>query len=252
MLNMAIGRAGGAGADPMEMAIVPMTIAADVEGVAIVTSPGTTITGQIVFEQGPPQNSSSPMRVTAQIGDPDNAGMMGPTPNSVVDPDGTFTLKGLQGEYLLRAGAAGQFLRSVTIGGNDVTDTPHEFKSGDRVTIVLTSRASTLEGGVTDTKGDVTTDAGIVLFSDDKTSWRTNSTKFRRAGADATGHYKMQGLMPGQYFIIAVPRGNLVGQQFDAAYIEQLSRSATPIVIGENEQRQVDLRVVTPDNGGGH
>jgi hypothetical protein len=257
VVNFVGGRIGGPGADPMEMATVPLTIAADMDGLSITTSPGATITGQIVYEQGPPQNGSSnapnnTVRVNAQIGDPDNAPMMGPNPNTTVAADGTFTLNGLQGEDLLRANGGGQFLKSVTLGGEDVTDTPHEFKPGDKVTVTMTSRASTLEGAVTDEKGEATSNAGIVLFSDDKAAWRTNSIRFRRTGADATGHYRIPGLPPGRYMVIAVSRENLVGQQFDAAYIELLSKSATSLVIGEDDQRQVDLKVVTIDTGGGH
>jgi hypothetical protein len=35
----------------------------------------------------------------------------------------------------------------------------------------------------------------------------------------------------------------------DSAYFEQLSKEATTIVVGEDEQRQVDLRVATGSGG---
>ena len=177
-------------------------------------------------------------------------GMPTPSP-AVVSPDLTFTLKGMMGELMLRAGAQNQFLKAVMLSGEDITDTPREFKTGDRVTIVLTSRASTLEGNVTDAKGEPSTDAGLILFSEDKAAWRLNSFKTRRSGTDQNGHYKITGLMPGRYFIAAVPRERLNGLSNggDTTLFEQLAKEATSLVIGEDEQRQVDLKVTVGAGG---
>ena len=237
--------------DPGEFASVPITVAADVEGLLIVTGPGATITGQITFEQGPPQPTSGspngPVRISATPGDPENQMGVPPPPPVTAAPDFTFTMKGMMGEYLLRGGTQGQYLKAVMLGSEDITDTPREFKSGERVTIVMTSRASTVEGNVTDDKGELSADAGIVLFSEDKTSWRQNSIRTRRSGVQQNGHYRMQGLMPGRYFIAAVPRERLNGP-LDASIFEQLSKEATTVVVGEDETRLVDLKLLS---GGG-
>ena len=151
--------------DPGEMAVMPLTVNSDIEGVVVTTSPGATITGQVVFEQGPPQlspgQSSLQMRVNATPGDPSGAmGLPGPQP-ALVAPDLTFQLKGIMpGELLLRSSAPNQVVKAVMLGAEDITDTPREFKNGDRVTIVMTSRTSIVEGNVTDEKGAPVTDAG--------------------------------------------------------------------------------------------
>ena len=179
--------------------------------------------------------------------------MMGimPPPMAVVSPDLTFTMKAMLGEYLLRASSGMQYLKAVMLGGEDITDRPREFKTGDKVTIVMTSRASTLEGNVTDAKGDPSTDSGLILFSEDKAAWRTNSIKTRRASTDQNGHYKMTGLMPGRYFIVAVPRERLNVSSYgaDTTLFEQLAKEATSLVIGEDEQRQVDLKATVGPGG---
>src|SRR5206468_7449210 len=140
--------------DPVEMAIVPISIiSADVDNIMVVTSLGTTITGQIVFEAGPPittENSTTNMRVFATASTTnDGAGISTPEPGTVT-ADYRFTLKGLMGEYILRTGISNQATKSVTVNGEDVTDAPHEFKANDRVTITVTSRLATIEGNVTD------------------------------------------------------------------------------------------------------
>lgn len=243
--------------DPGEVATMPLTVNTDLEGILIATAPGATVTGQVVFEQGPPTlapgQASFQMRVSANQADPmNNMGMPSPQP-ALVGPDLTFTLKGVTGEYLLRSSGPGQFLKAVMLGTEDITDTPHEFKNGDRVTIVMTSRASTLEGTVTDAKGGPVTDAAILAFSEDKASWRFNSIKTRRAAPDQNGIYRLTGLLPGRYYIIAAPRErmNVSALNQDPAYFEQLSKDATTFVVGEDEQRHVDLRLVAAPGDGG-
>ena len=245
-------RVDGSQGEQAEFATVPISIAADVEDVLIATSPGATITGSVTFDGGPPQlpaNQASQLRVFAQVSDPDtNFG--GPSPSATLTPDFTFTMKGLAGEMLLRLGVPNNSVKAIMLGAEDIADTPHEFKTGERVTIVMTSRASTLEGSVTDAAGKPTSDAVIVLFSDDKTFWRGSSIRTKRSGADATGHYRVIGLLPGRYILVALPRdrASMLGQMNDAAAFEALAKEGTTVVIGEDEQRQVDVRV---SNGGG-
>lgn len=229
-----------------EMATMPLTIAgADLDNLMVMTTPGVTITGHIVFEQGPPATTPGPVRVMASLGNPDEmAGVQSPQP-VVVQPDLTFTMKGLLGEYMLRTMGPSQYLKSVTVGGEDITDTPREFKTGDRVTITLTSRASTVEGNVVDATGAASVDAGIVLFSDDKASWRFNSVRTKRSAADANGHFRLAGLLPGRYFIAAAPRERLnMPLNGDPTFFEELSKVATSLTLGEDEERKVDLKLV--------
>jgi len=60
-----------------------------------------------------------------------------------------------------------------------------------------------------------------------------------------TGHYRIMGLVPGRYFLTAVPRDRLSFGTLDAGLFEQLSKEATSVLVGEDEQRQVDLKLVT-------
>jgi hypothetical protein len=181
----------------------------------------------------------------ATVGNPDDmSGVPSPQP-AMMRPDLTFTMKGLLGDHLLRASGPNQYLKSVTVGAEDITDTPREFKTGDRVTITLTSRASTVEGNVADASGAASADAGIMIFSDDKASWRFNSARLRRSTVDANGHFRIAGLMPGRYFVAALPRERLnMPMNADPAFFEELSKVATSLTIGEDEERKVDLKIV--------
>ena len=234
--------------EPVEMASVPISIAgADVDNIMVTTNLGTTITGQIVFEGAPPAGNATTMRVFASASNPnDMAGMPSPEPGTVT-ADYRFTLKGLMGEYVLRTGIQNHFIKSVTANGEDVTDTAREFKSNDRVTITMTSAVGTIEGNVTDTRDVQLPEAGVILFSEDKASWRLNSIWTKRASFDQKGHFRITGLMPGRYYVAAVPRQRLDvsrGGDVDAAFFEQLAKEATLVVVGADEQRTVDLRML--------
>jgi protocatechuate 3,4-dioxygenase beta subunit len=245
--NFGPGGRGNDG-DPGEMAMVSLTVASDLDNVIVMTLPGATITGRLVIEQGPASPSPGPIRVMAVAASSEDSMMFRMSPQPVlVGPEQTFTMKGLMGEHVLRVAASNLYVKSVTLdGGDDVTDTPHEFKTNDRVVMTVTSRVSTLEGTVTDAKGGVATDTGIVVFSEERGSWRTSSTRTRRAMTDAEGHFRVNGLMPGKYLVIAVPRERLtvVPGGADAVLFEQLSKDAVSVVIGDDEERKLDLKVV--------
>ncbi len=245
--NFGPGGRGNDG-DAGEMAMVPLTVASDLDNVVVMTMPGVTITGRLIIEQGPASSSPGPIRVMAVVGNnEDSMGMRTSQPPVLVGPDQTFTLKGLMGEYLLRVAAPTLYVKSVTLdGGDDVTDTPHEFKTNERVVMTVTSRASTLEGTVTDGKGGVAAETGVLVFSEERGTWRMSSTRTRRGMADAEGHFRIQGLMPGRYFVIAVPRERLtvVPGAADALLFEQLSKDAVSVVIADDEERRLDLKIV--------
>jgi hypothetical protein len=233
--------------EPVEMASVPVSIgSADIDDLMVVTSLGVTVTGHIVFEQGPPTVNVTTMRVMAvPLSLEDSAGVPSPQPATIRE-DATFALKGLMGEYGLRVSIPNQFIKSVTVNGQDVTDVPREFKSSDRVTITVTSRVSTIEGNVTDIRDVQLAEAGIILFSEDKASWRFTSIWMKRTGLDANGHFRIIGLLPGRYYIAAVPRQRLTlpAGGDTTGFFEQLAKEATSVVVGADEQRTVDLRLL--------
>jgi hypothetical protein len=243
--------------DQGEFAVVPISLTNDVDDLLVTTSPGATITGQIVYESGPPAALPSgapapPPRINATSPDPQNFGGL-PTPQGVqASADLTFTMKGFMGEYMIRANGGNQYMKSVQLNGQDITDTPREFKDGDKITIVMTTRASTIEGTVSDDKGQPANGGTLLLFSEDKSGWRTNSVRTRRSGVDIAGHFRMQGLLPGRYLLIALPQERANALNFgspDPSVFEQFAKEATSITVAEDEQRQVDLKISSGPGG---
>ena len=247
-------QSGAKGARP-EYATMPLSVASDIDDLVIITQPGVSIVGRVVFAEGTPATLPS-MRVQTQPGDP-NMPMMGPSPSATTGPDGQFTLSDLFGPLLLRGFLAGgpsatmptYTLKAVMLGGTDITDTPVEFKPehSRHVEIVLTSRASTLEGTVTDDNGAPADDVMVVLIPEDKTSWRVGSPRLRIATLQKEGRFSAQRVLAGRYHVIAVPReGFYLSPDTDPAVFEQMVKDATTVTLNEDEKRTVDLRVIRP------
>jgi hypothetical protein len=58
--------------------------------------------------------------------------------------------------------------------------------------------------------------------------------------------FVMGGLRPGRYYVTVLPANvRWDFQQIDKGFLEKLAAEATPIVIGEDERREVILRAAT-------
>ena len=112
----------------------------------------------------------------------------------------------------------------MLVGGQDVTDQPVDLKPGqnvDNVTVVLTDRTTEMTGTVRDAQGraDDGDHRDRVLDRRSSTGARSRATS-RPSRTDAAGAFRLRGLPPGDYFIVAVDDVEQ-GEWFDPAYLEQ-------------------------------
>jgi protocatechuate 3,4-dioxygenase beta subunit len=229
-----------------EHASVPLSVTADIDDLVVVTQPGVTVTGQVVFAEGTPANPPTGLRVNTQAGE--RMMMYGPPPNAAVGANQQFTLNDLFGPILVRMGGlpAGYAMKAVMLGSTDITDTPVEFKAehSKLLQIVVTSRASTLEGVVLDDNGEPASDVLILAIPEDKASWRMGSPRLRMGSVQKAGHFSINGLVAGRYHVVALQRERVyLGPDTSPDFFEALTKEATTVVIAEDEKRTVDLRV---------
>jgi hypothetical protein len=135
---------------------------------------------------------------------------------------------------------AGRIL--VHLEGVDVTDTPIDFRNGDvnGVDVTLTSRLITLSGAVREPRGEIATDATVVVFADDETKWGPRSRFVSTARPDQQGQFTVEGLPPGRYLAIAVGYVE-PGEEQNPEMLEQWRRSATSVTLSEGETRVLNL-----------
>ena len=222
----------------------------DVEDLVVTMKAAATVSGRVVFEGGTaPTLPRDTLTVRATERSPERTPDFRP-PLGRVGADLSFTLRGLVDELLIRTfdQIPGWNLKNVLLGDRDITDVPTEFRDGDVLQVVLTSRASQVRGTVTDDKGQPAGGAQVLLFAEDKAYWFPAATRFGLLDVGPTGSFRFDGLPGGRYYVIALPRERAVDEQsIDPSTLEALIAEATALFIGDDERRQVDLKLSTPN-----
>ena len=219
----------------------------DIADVVVVLQTGGSFSGTVAFQPG---STAAPdmtqVRIVAPATEQDD---LGPTPNARVDKDGTFTLDGVGvGSHLIRpngGGMRGWNLKTVTIDGRDVTDTPIAVKSGQKignVAITFTDKVNEINGSVVDTQGNPVTEYTILAFSTNNSVWRPQSRQIATTRPDQTGMFKIRNLPPGDYYVVTVDPSEQ-GEWFDPAYLDQHRTGAARLTLGEGDVKTQDFRV---------
>ncbi len=250
-------RPGGArnlqdlGMAQLEFASMPLSVAGDIEGLSIVTTPGVTVSGRLVYE-----GQDAPPRANVQIMATSPGGETSPAVMQIaaralgrgrVSPEGTFELRGIAGSLLLRAQGVptGWALKSVVIEGTDVTDTPFDFKSGHNVTgvvITLTNRLTEIAGSVRDGRGQPVSDYVLVAFSENTRLWGAQSRHVQTTRPNQNGAFSIKGLPPGRYLAAVVPALEN-GTQNDPAVLERLRIGAHSFTLAEGQTLNLNLEM---------
>ena len=129
--------------------------------------------------------------------------------------------------------------------GEDVTDVPLDFTDvydGRDVEVVLTQRAADVSGVVTDARGQLVTDATVLLFAEDPAQW-TAWSRFIAAGRpDQQGRFVLGGMPGGRYWIAAVDY-LVPGEEGDPEVLARVRTTASPLQLGDGESRTINLRL---------
>ena len=126
----------------------------------------------------------------------------------VVKRDGSFDthVPALAGSYHVHwwdSTRAGCFVKSVTVGGKDVTDSGFTIGGGNvALEVVLSANSATLEGSVVDIKSDPASDVQVFCIPDSKRRLRFDL--YRKVTTDEYGHFHLRGITPGKYEVLAV------------------------------------------------
>jgi hypothetical protein len=253
MTARAVVADGGAGQEA-EFGTVPVSVAGeDVTNVIVVTTKGATATGRISFEGSAQPASLTGIRVTAMSAEnePTMTFPSGPgrTPPGSVETDGSFDLRGLAGTRLLRVMGLppGWVLKSVSVQGQDVTDTGFDFKPGGAITgidVVVTTKTTEISGTVTASNGQPVKDFTAVIFADDPSRWLLPSTRYVSATRpDQEGRFKIRNLPAGDYYAVAVEY-LAQGEWGDPEVLERLKAKADRLTIKEGDSKAIQLKIV--------
>ena len=149
------------------------------------------------------------------------------------------------GQYIARPyEIGGWFVKSVTLNGKDITDRVFDLQEDATDIVVLyTDRASKVTGVVRDVRGTASATAVVLAFPVEPQRWvgyGTNPRHLKSAQASRTGAYTLEGLPPGDYFVIAIDDAESA-DWMDPKSLEALARQATKLSVTDVEAKTLDL-----------
>jgi hypothetical protein len=235
---------------PPDYAVMAVSVAGqDLPNLAVALSPGATISGSIVIDtsgaSGP--RDLSGFRVTVPSIDPIPFG--GSQPARVAE-DGTFAVSGIPaGRHAIRSPnpPAPWALKAVMVDGRDVADTPIEVRNGQKITqaqLIFTDRVTELSGAVKDERGAAALGFTVIAFSTDPGTWRAQSRTIQAAQPDQTGAFRIRGLPPGTYYLVASDDVEQ-GEWFDPSFLDEAQKSATRVTLTDGQVTAQDVTVRT-------
>lgn len=235
-----------------ETAMTTITVTGDdISDVHLVAAGPSKLTGHVIVDPAAAQALPSTLMISAfplnVVGIP-----APPPPPARVADDYTFEINSTPGRMRLNLGGfgpppAGWAIRTVRVNGVDVTDAGIEFKPNEDISgveVELTNKLTSISGLVTNSRGEPSKDYTAIVFAQDKDKW-TGNTRYQGAGRpDQDGRFKISGLPPGEYLIIAVDRLE-PGQSGDPDFLDSVRSRATSLSLNEGETKTLDLRLNT-------
>jgi hypothetical protein len=218
---------------------------ADVSGVVLKVSKGATARGRIIFDGDAPPPRVQDIRISARpiefVTSP-SVGFGPPSPR--VSPDWTFEMSDLHGLGVLGVdGLPGWMLKRVMLNGQDVINTPLDFRNGDvgNLEVTLSSRVSAVAGDVSDDKSAPVSDYAVVIFAVDRARWTFPSRYVALARPSQNGGFKVT-LPAEEYLAVALPL--IEGMEWqNPALLERLRPVATSFSLQEGESKTLALKL---------
>ena len=228
-------------------AINPIEVrSTDVSGLVLEIYPTVPVTGTVTIDGNPP--GSTPVRVWLQV---EGASAKRPGYQQIASriatanaQDGKFSIPGIQtGRFRLMPGAGlppDLYIEDIRQSGQSVFDVGFVVgrEAPPPLQVLLRSGAATIEGTVYDTSKKPVSGATVGLIP--PVSSRGNRARYQTAISDATGHFLIRNVIPGEYQIFAWP-DIPDGAYFNARFLSRYEDRARTVQVGRTSTTTVDV-----------
>jgi hypothetical protein len=213
----------------------------DIQGAVLSTRPGAVVTGRIHLDE--PGARVEPRSLRLEVVPVAVRERPMSTGTATVVDDWSFEIRDLMATGGLRvAESTGQWrIKTVVVGGRDITDLPLEFRPGTSlsdVQIVLTRRAAQVAGVVVGAPGAV-----VVTFPTDPALWTPTTRRIAMTTTDKAGQFLIGGLPAGDYHVVALD-GFQRGAERDVDTLRPLASRSVTLHLAEGESKSISLKVV--------
>ncbi len=229
----------------------------DVSDLTVTLHNGYKVSGRVEFQGSAEKPSADRLAQIPIMVEPADAKQRQQSYPGRVDASANFTtLEMLPGKYLVRVGGSppGWTFKSATIGGVDASETPIDLSERDLagVVVTFTDVPTSLSGVVRGQDGVADDSSAVVVFPADNRSWMDyglNPRRVRLGRTSKTGAYSFGALPPGEYYVVAFSE-EFAGEWQDPRFLDQLSRVASHVTLGDGEKRTQDLARQASKPGG--
>jgi 5-hydroxyisourate hydrolase-like protein (transthyretin family) len=233
---------------------VPVEVgSADLEGIVVTASPGTTIAGRLRVE-GRDDWKSAFQDVNAWLGvglEPSSNGIDFSTPGRPwpaggrLNPDGTFQVDNVMpGEYRLPVYwlRPSFYIKEARFGATDILAQPFQFTGREpgSLEIILGSTVASIEGLVTNNRLEGAPGAQVVLVPD---KGRHRSEQFRTVSTTQNGRFTLTNVPPGDYRLYAWEAVELY-RWFDPDFLKAFEQFSSPVHVTESTRQTIDARLI--------
>jgi len=227
-LTAAIAKAG------IGMVSAPATVevgGSKIEGVVLEIDDFLTVTGQLRVEDDAKLNASSPITVRLRRGEGNDRGR--------VEDDRTFRIRTVgRGRYQVVVDGlpAGFYVKSVRAGEADVTYNELDLTAGapQMLDILVSTKAATVSGTVTDSDGKPAAGATVVLAPKEK------ERPYPQIWSDQFGRFTFTSVIPGEYTVYAWEEVEPTAWM-DPEFMKDVKGEA--VTVGEGASASVGVKV---------
>jgi hypothetical protein len=224
---------------------------ADVEGLRLQPEAGGQVRGKFRLDTGqkfdwtqltvallPAEEDSVEVAWQGGIGIPTVSG---------VNVDGAFEMKSVPGgSYRLLVGARSDGLRdyitkSVNLEGRDVVDSGFSVLPETSLDVVISAKGASIAGTVVDGKGQPVADATVVDVPSEE--HRMRADLYQRDTTDENGHFRLRGLNPGKYTVLAFEE--LQEDVRQTGFLKSYESRGETVQLDEGTRKNVVLKLIS-------
>lgn len=237
-------RAGGSPFAVLSVAVVN----ADATDLEMTFQRGSRVSGRIEFEAGPVEGQQTWVRLDPV--DPWPLELRGGSPRA-----GEFSLAAVMpGRYVVSASqppdteAGPYFLRSVRLGGRDVTGEAVDLGARDisNLVLIMATGRTELAGTVRDSGNREVANAAVVAFPTDRAKWASGhqgvGSLAHYAPSDGAGRFEFGPLVEGEYFVAVIPNEQVMTWPNRLA-MEEAATGAQRVQLRHGGRYVVDIRM---------